>query len=158
MKKIGTLIFVVVTIVSCFSIHSENEPCNCCSLVYNEIETASNCIEKNPITNTTSDHRLFLFALADQKTEVQTQKGWDILVDKEVIKIAQRDYLLITTDKQSLMHSNPELPEQFSNVITESKDGLLFIITNQALYPFAHWTQEENKKIIIDRLKIGNGP
>jgi len=74
--------------------------------------------------------------------------------DNEIIKEAKRRYLLIILESSNADMPNPEL----TNVIANHKEDLFFVITNQALYPFADWTSNENKEYIIDRLKVGNGP
>jgi hypothetical protein len=152
-----TLSLLLVVIISSCSIikHSNNYGvCDCCNQAYTNIDSAINCISDNPKSNTTSDNRLFLIAFVNKDIRTNQNKGWTIIEDNDIIQEAKQRYLLIIIDSNETDRQSPEL----TNVIASHKEDLFFVITNQALYPFADWTLNENKEYIIDKLKIGNGP
>lgn len=156
--KAVVLLFIVLMTVSCANNNANYEACHCCQSTYSTIDSAFTCISANPIMNSTSDNRLLLFAFVNGEIKANQEKGWNIITDEEIVQIARRDYLLITIDKNSVLNPKNNLPPEFISVIKYYNEDLFYVITNQALYPFADWTADEDKDIIVDRLRVGNGP
>jgi hypothetical protein len=103
------------------------------------------------------DNRLFLFAFANKDVKSKQNSGWNIIKDQDIINVAKRNYVLIIVDPKNVT-SKKQLSDELLEITESHKDNLFFVITNQELYPFADWTESEEKELIIDRLDVGMGP
>ncbi len=159
MKHIFNFFVIFFTLTSCcLRTSTQTKICDCCNITYSSIDSAMNCILKNPITQSSAVNRLFLIAFV-RKDEVPYQKiGWNILKDKDIINIAKQNYLLIILNVAEIQNSHVQHPSELYEIINRHNEELFFVITNQVLYPFSDWTERENKNTIIDKLQVGNGP
>lgn len=133
--------------------------CDCCEKSFKEISDANNCIKQHPIDGTSYDNRLFLIAFVSKDVETQQNSSWNIINDKDIVIEAMKDYLLIILDANDLSQFKEKNAKELIETINRHKnESLFFVVTNQELYPFRDWKIDENNELIIDRLKLGNGP
>lgn len=151
MKKISPLFFLIILFTGW-----KDKPtpiCDCCEITYKNIPDALKCISENP-RESSYDNRLLLLAFTDSNID-----DWNIINDTEIISIAKRNYLLITLPQTESDFLNKNGTPELLNIIKNYRsEDLFFVIVNQAFYPFADWNGSEKKEVIIDRIKIGNGP
>jgi hypothetical protein len=112
----------------------------------------------NPAKQSPTDERLFLIAFVHKDNAAYQKSGWNILKDQDIIDVAKQKYLLIVLNVTEIMNSKVKRPPELYEMISKHNEDIFFVITNQVLYPFADWTDRENKNTIIDRLLVGNGP
>jgi hypothetical protein len=158
--KITTLLFALIVLVTgCVSKTSQKDSaCNCCAKAYSNLDSAANCILQTPDSTTTAEYRLFLFAFVSKDIQANQQIGWDILIDKDIIDIAKKRYLLVIQDPTAFKFLKQQMTPELNKLINNLQDKPHFVIANQSLYPFADWKSDEKKEIIIDRLEVGDGP
>jgi hypothetical protein len=158
MKSMILRFLLFFSLASCGVVQSDKRTvCNCCDTTYTNIDSALNCISLNP-SNETNDNRLFLFAFAATDLENNRNADWDIIKDQDIIDAAKRNYLLIILDPKDIAFSKEQQADELIETIKGHRENLFFVITDQALYPFAEWTETERKDIIIERLEVGIGP
>jgi hypothetical protein len=150
---------LLFSLTSCSIAQSDKRTiCNCCDLSYTSIDSALSCSSRTPDNATTADNRLFLFAFVNKDLKKNQDAGWNIIKDQDIINIAKRNYLLIILDRKDIVFRKGHEGNELLKTIESYDDTLFFVITNQALYPFADWTEKERKDIIINRLRVGAGP
>lgn len=132
--------------------------CDCCENAYTSIDHALDCIGQRKDETSTADKRLLLFAFVPEDTKKYQELGWNILENQELIEIAKQKYLLIILNSNDLSLLKKEHGEELLSIYVKDDSDLIYIITNQVLYPFGSWTKEDSKDRIIDILQIGNGP
>jgi hypothetical protein len=96
---------------------------------------------------------MLLIAFVTKDIKANQSLGWNIIHDLEIVKVAKRNYLLVTLDVNHFQG-----PPELNKLIRKHKNESFFVIANPALYPFADWAVDENKDFIISRLSNGNGP
>lgn len=101
---------------------------------------------------------MLLFAFIATDLENNQRANWDIIKDQDIIDVAKRNYLLITLNPNNFAFSKGQQSDELMETVKGHKESLFFVIANQALFPFADWTEEEAKDIIIERLEVGIGP
>jgi hypothetical protein len=84
--------------------------------------------------------------------------GWSILGDNDIINVAKRDYVLIIIDPARIILPKNGDTKEFEDIIKSKKESPFFVVTNHFFYPFRQFTLKTDKEIIIDDLKIGEGP
>lgn len=131
--------------------------CNCCEASFTSIDSAFNCLAFSPDTSTTADNRLLLFAFVNKDVKDKQKSGWNIIADQDIKEIAKRNYLLVIVDPMTITSKKP-LSDEFKKRVSNHREGIFFVVTNQELYPFADWTETERKDLIIERLGVGMGP
>ena len=152
MRKIWNFLFLIILLFGCKN--NSTPECNCCEITYENFNDAIECIKENP-KESSYDNRLFLLAFSNESNK----NNWNIINDDEIISIAKRNYILITlAESESEFLNKNGTPELLGIIQKHKNEKLFFVVVNQALYPFADWNDREQKEIIIDRLKIGNGP
>ena len=158
MKDMFYMLIILFTLASCGMHEHKYEVCNCCQKTYTNIDSAMKCILQTRDNSTTADERLFLIAFVSKDVEANQKLGWNIIKDQDVVNIAKQNYLLITVDVNNIQIPKNQRVSELKEIIKKHKEEFFFVITNQALYPFADWTISEKKEIIVGRLRIGNGP
>lgn len=159
MKNIFYLFAILFALTSCrLKTSTQTKVCDCCNVTYSNIDSAKNCIVFKPVKQSSVDERLFLIAFVRKDKAAYQKKGWNILSDQDIINIAKQKYLLIILNVTEIQNSKVQQQPELHKIIDRHHEELFFVITNQVLYPFADWTNEENKLTIIDRLQVGNGP
>jgi hypothetical protein len=136
----------------------KSSACNCCVNSYSSLESATNCISQTLDGAATTDKRLLLFAFVSKDVQSNQKIGWNIIKDQDIIDIAKEKYLLIIQDANDINFLERQMDPELISKIKAPKGQPYFLITNQSLYPFADWTSDETKDIIIDRLQVGDGP
>ena len=153
------IIILLLTLTSCSNRPmSKSKDCDCCIDTYTNFSEALNCILQTQDKKSTSDQRLLLIAIVNSEVKKNQKLGWDIIKDTNIISIARQNYLLITIDQNNFQLPIGLRAPEFLEILNRHIDELFFVITNRDLYPFADWTENERKDLIIDRLKVGNGP
>jgi hypothetical protein len=154
------IIIVVILIATGCGVASPKKPsvCKCCGNTYTSIDSAMKCVLQMPEKQTTVDERLLLFAFVSSNVEANQKLGWNIIKEQEIVNVAKQNYLLITLDVNQIEFPKGKSAPELIDKIKKHKDQTFFVITNQALYPFAEWTIDEDKNVIIDRLRVGDGP
>jgi hypothetical protein len=61
-------------------------------------------------------------------------------------------------DVNDVVFPNGQDGNELLRTIKGHNETIFFVIANQALYPFANWTENEKKDVIIERLRVGIGP
>lgn len=143
---------------ACANSQSKRSSCLCCDKSFTSIEWAQKCIDQNPITPQEDDPRLFLIAFVKHDLQTAQKMGWEIIKDTDILQVAKEKYLLIILDSNYFNVPNGRDSELWKQIIQNKHSELFFVITNQVLYPFSSWDSNEEKKMILDRLNIGNGP
>lgn len=159
-KTIIYFILLVPLLSGCLInlVYTKYTICDCCKTVYNDIKSAEKCISDNPNTKRTSDNRLFLLAYVNKDVKAYQDLGWDIITDEKVRKTAQRDCLLIILEKKHINHTEEWVQEEHNDVIDKHNEELFFVLANQSLVPLTSWNNDDDKRMIIDDIEVGNGP
>ena len=106
----------------------------------------------------TKEYKSLLFALVSKDIENSQKLGWTILEDNDIIKTAEKDYILIIIDPTKIILPKNSDTKEFGNIIKSEKESPYFVVTNHVFYPFRQFTLKTNKEKIIDDLNIGEGP
>jgi hypothetical protein len=159
MKTMLIRFLLLFSLTSCSIAQSDKRAiCNCCDLSYTSIDSALSCSSRNPDNATTADNRLFLFAFVNKDLKKHQDASWNIIKDQDIINVTKRNYLLIILDGNGIVLPKGHKGNELLKTIEIHDETLFFVIANQALYPFADWSEGEKKDIIIDRLRVGAGP
>jgi hypothetical protein len=159
MKTMLIRFVLLFSLASCSIAQSDKKvTCNCCNLSYTSIDSALRCISRTPDNTITADNRLFLIAFINKDLKKYQDAGWNIINDQDIINVAKRNYLLIILDRNDIVFQKGHEGNELLKTIESHDEMPFFVIANQALYPFADWTEKERKDVIIDRLRVGAGP
>ena len=106
----------------------------------------------------TNEYKSLLFALVSKDVLNSQKLGWNILGDKDIIKAAKKDYILIIIDPAKLVLPQKNDTKYFEDIIKRENGDPFFVVTNHVFYPFRQFTLKTDKDRIIDELNIGEGP
>jgi len=98
MKNTFFLLTLSFVLTNC-STTDKNKVGTCCDKTYTNVDNAIKCLSNtNDGNGTTADERLLLIAFVHKDIEANQKLGWDIIKDKDIIRIAKRNYALVITD------------------------------------------------------------
>lgn len=158
MKKIFYLFSLSFILTKCGN-NSNDKVGTCYDKTYTNVDSAINCLSRNVDGNgTTADERLILIAFVEKDLEANQKLGWDIIKDPDIVKTAKRNYTLVILDANQYKILNDDCSNNIAETIEKTHDKTIFVIANQALCVFGDWTLNDDKKGIIERLQVGNGP
>lgn len=132
--------------------------CKCCDRTYVSVDAAIKCFLLTVPSQSTADERLLLIAFVAKDLKLNQDLGWSILKDRQLIDAAKRKYALVIVDSEPFKKANSQCPAELIDIINMQNGKPSFVIVNQALYPFAHWTAGANKAYVMSKLVNGNGP
>lgn len=149
-------IFSVYWAILVFALISCNPSTN--AEASNNSKTFTNIDSALKYCTNTKEYRSLLFALVSKDVENSQKLGWNILGDKDIIKAAKRDYVLIIIDPTKIALPQNSDTKDFDDILRKEKETPFFVVTNHVFYPFRQFTLKTDKERIIDDLSIGEGP
>lgn len=151
-----TFFFTIIAFSICTSCglknHDEHGKDNCSDQIFTNIDSALSCDADS------KNYKSLLFEFVSKDIEKYKKLGWSVLKDKDIIKTAKRDYVLIVIDQSRINLTSHNMPQELISIIKKQKNEPYFVVTNRAFYPFREFDLSVDKEKIIDDLSIGEGP
>jgi hypothetical protein len=150
-KTFFIFLSVLVFTLTCCNISTNSDTDNNSKTFTNIDSALKYCAEAK-------EYKSLLFALVSDDVENSQKLGWNILGDRDIIKVARKDYVLIIIDPTKIDLLKNGDTKEFEDIIKRKKESPFFVVTNHVFYPFREFSLKTDKEKVINDLRIGEGP